>query len=201
MPGKLLAFAALTLALAAPGAYADMLQATRPGVMCTSPDALAKLTLPDGSSRTTAAHVSPATQAIAQAGGCTDFGAGHVVILLTARKNTDIVRGDTMSGDGVLGNFVVPSIDFGPYTPPHGPFNDTIRAQCPARLEEIEVLGPASYDFVNSLPKQTQAQIDHEVDAECGDGGSVRCISNAQAVALGRHHLEQRWAEFICRHP
>ena len=202
MPGRTAAFAILTLALAAApaAARADLLRATRPGVMCTSPDALAKLTLPDGSSRS-AGNASPAFQAIADAGGCRDFGVGRTVILLTARRNTDIVRGDTMTGDGVLGDFIVPGIDFAPYTPPHGPFNDTSRARCPASPDKLTVLGPTTYTFVASLPKQTQAEINHEADVECGDPTTGACLIEARTTAIEKRHLEQRWAEFLCRNP
>ena len=63
------------MALSAP-ALADDLVATKPGLVCVSSDALAKLTLPDGSSRTAQSNPSPFDLALKQSGGCTDITIG-----------------------------------------------------------------------------------------------------------------------------
>ncbi len=189
---------AFSLALA-PAAKADLLQAVRPGVMCVSADALAKLSLPDGSSRTAAPNVSPAIQVIARDGNCVDFPASNVVILLTARKNTSIVRSDSLSGDGVLETYIIPNIDYAPYAPPHDAFDDAIRARCPAKLDELIVLRSPTYGFVASLPRPLREQIEKTVDDECG--GAPACSSNQRAIEVDKHHLVQRWAEFMCQRP
>lgn len=191
-----LAILAFSLALAPP-AKADLLRAVRPGVMCASADSLAKLSLPDGSSRTAAPNASPALQAIARAGNCVDFPAGNIVILLTARRNTSVVRSDSLTGDGVLETFIVPNIDYAPYAPPRDEFDDAIRVRCPAKLEEVVVLGATTSGFVQSLPGPLREQIEKGVENECG--GAPSCSSNQRAVEVSRHHLVQRWAEFTCR--
>ena len=157
-------------------ADAALLRATRPGVMCSSPEALAKLSLPDGSSRTAGSDAPPSVVAIARAGGCTDFPAGNIVMLQTARKNTSIVRSDTLTGDGVLDSFYVANIDYLPYIPPPDPSMDAIRAQCPARLETFAVLGVPSYDFIESLSRPVREQILKTIDDTCG--GAPGCTRN-----------------------
>ena len=167
--------------------------------MCTSPDALAKLSLPDGSSRTAAANVAPAVQAIARAGNCVDFPVGNVVLLLTHRNNTSVVRSDTLSGDGVLDTFIIPNIDYAPYTPPADEWNTAIRAQCPTKLEETVLLRDPMDDFVASLPKPVGDAIDKGIEDECG--GAAPCSRAQRATEISKRHLVQRWAAFRCRQP
>jgi hypothetical protein len=50
-------------------AWADDLIATKPGLVCVSSGALARLTLPDGSSRTAQSNPSPDDLALKQSGG------------------------------------------------------------------------------------------------------------------------------------
>ena len=183
----------------APAAHADLLRSTKPGVMCRSADALAKLSRPDGSSPTVDATPSPAVQAIADAGGCNNFRPGTVVILVNARRNTSIVRADSQTGDGVLDTFFVPNVDYAPYTPPHTVFNDTVRARCPAKLDEFMALDPPSMDFVASLPAPVRAGIEQAVDNVCS--AYIPCIREQRAVQIGKRNLDQRWAEFDCRQP
>ena len=171
--------------------------------MCRSADALAKLSRPDGSSPTVDAIPSPAVQAIADAGGCNNFRPGTVVILMNARRNTSVVRADSQAdsqtGDGVLDTFIVPNIDYAPYTPPHTVFNDTIRARCPAKLDEFMALDPPSMDFVASLPPVVRAGIEKAVQDACAE--YIPCIREQRAVQIGKRNLDQRWAEFDCRRP
>ncbi len=194
------AFGILFLACLSPiGAEAALLKATRPGVMCVSPEALARLSLPDGSSRTARPDAPSSLVAVARAGGCAEFPGGNVVILQTARKNTSIVRSDTLTGDGVLDTFYVANIDYAPYTPPPDPFMDAIRAQCPARLETLAVLGVPSYDFIESLSRPVREQIHKTVDDACG--GAPGCTEHEQVVEIDKRHLEPQWVGFVCRHP
>ena len=87
------------------------LVATHPGVMCSSPDALAKLSLPDGSSRSASANVRPEDLTAKQSGGCVDFAPGTRVTVVTPRKNTSVVTYDVRDGRGPQ-EFTVPNIDF-----------------------------------------------------------------------------------------
>ena len=187
------------LALTASPAKADLLKAVRTGVMCTSADALAKLALPDGSSRSAAADAPPSINAIAQAGGCIDFPAGNIVVVQAARKNTSIVRSDTLTGEGVLGTFIVPNIDYAPYAPPHDAFNDTIRARCPSKLEALAAETPPPSQFIASLPAPLRAEIDKAVDDACGSMGP--CMTKQRIAEIGWRQLGQRWADFVCRAP
>ena len=179
-------------------ARAALLQAVRPGAMCVSPDALARLTLPDGSSRTAARNPSPAAAAIARGGQCFDFFPGKTVILMNARRNTSIVRADP-SGDGVLVTVVVPSIDFVAHVPPHGGALDLVRAMCPSRLEAFDVLGVPASDFIQSLPRAVRDQIGKDTDDRCS--GAPGCTDAAIEDEIGRRHLEQQRVAFACRHP
>ena len=108
----------------ASSAHAETLVAVRPGAMCAVADALARLTLPDGSDRA-ALPGHPEARAIAQAGGCIDIQPGTVVALQTARHNTSVVLFDAGDGRGAR-SFIVPNVDFAvarpgsdaPATPP-----------------------------------------------------------------------------------
>lgn len=93
-------------------AVADDLVAIKPGLICVSPDALAKLTLPDGSSRTAQINPSPADLALKQSGGCMDIIIGMRVSVVTARHNTSIVTYSLAGGQPQL--YIVPNIDFQP---------------------------------------------------------------------------------------
>ena len=87
--------------------------------MCKSADALAKLTLPDGSSRADVENPRPQDTAIEKAGGCVDIMSGMTVTLLTARKNTSIVA--YREGPGPAAQYVAPNIDFIDAAGPHPP--------------------------------------------------------------------------------
>ena len=198
MYNQLRAVAALTLLLAPP-ARATLLQAVRPGAICTSPEALAKLTLPDGSSRAAATNrsPSPAAEAIARAGQCFDFSRGKIVILVTARHNTSIVRADP-SGDGVLVDAVIPNIDFAPHVPRHDPALDLVRAMCPSRLEAFDVLGVPAYDFIQTLPRATRDQMGKEADDRCG--GAPGCTDAAIEDEIRNRHLDRQRVAYACSH-
>jgi hypothetical protein len=105
------ALLALSLGALSTHALADELVATRPGVMCVSADALARLTLPSGDSRTHAATTTPELQGLAASGGCIDIQPGMRVTVQKAFKNTAVV---TYRPAGAQSDqtFVVPNIDF-----------------------------------------------------------------------------------------
>ena len=94
------------------GAHADTLVASRPGLMCTSADALAILTLPDGSDRATSPRARPGDLATEREGGCIPIPRGARVSVQTARRNTSIVTYDAGDGRGAR-SFVAPNVDFG----------------------------------------------------------------------------------------
>ena len=98
-------------ALCAGTAQADDLVAVRPGVMCASADALSRLTLPNGDSRTHAAAPRPQDLAAAASGGCIDIPRGARVTVQQAYFNTSIV---TYAGPGAPpdGRLIVPNVDF-----------------------------------------------------------------------------------------
>ncbi len=89
-------------------AEAQELVAIRPGVMCRSADALGRLTLPGGDSRTHAAASRPEDMALAASGGCIDIPPGARVTVRQAFHNTSIVR----YGAADAPPYVVPNIDF-----------------------------------------------------------------------------------------
>lgn len=94
-------------------AVAADLIATKPGVMCTSTQALAQLTLPDGNSRSHGDTVTPAQLTEAQTGGCVDIQPGMTVSVQAAHKNTSVVSYQR-PGSSAQETFVIPNIDFVP---------------------------------------------------------------------------------------
>ncbi len=107
----------LTLAVLAvlpAAARAQERTATRPGLMCASAEALAKLTLPDGSSRTASARPRPEDLRIKAEGGCLDLRPGSSrVMVVEAYHLTSKVTSDPGDGGGAR-LFIVPNIDFEP---------------------------------------------------------------------------------------
>ena len=97
---------ALLWALVGP-ALADQLVATRPGIMCASAEALGRLTLPGGDSRTHLPAPSPADLRAASAGGCTDIAPGLQVTTVETYRNTAVAV-----VNGV--RLTIPTIDFQP---------------------------------------------------------------------------------------
>lgn len=118
-------------------AMAADLIATKPGVMCTSADALAQLTLPGGESRTHGETVTPEMQALAQSGGCVDIQPGITVSVQTAHKNTSVISYRRPNSD-INETFVIPNIDF---TPVFTDDEDKPEAAAPT---ESQVVPPAA---------------------------------------------------------
>ena len=100
-----LALAAIC-ALAGP-AQADQLVAAKPGIMCASADALGRLTLPGGDSRTHLPAPSPADLRAAAAGGCIDIAPGQQVTTLETYRNTSVA---VVNG----ARLTIPNADFQP---------------------------------------------------------------------------------------
>ncbi len=90
-------------------ALADQLVATKPGIMCASADALGRLTLPGGDSRTHLPAPSPADLRAAAAGGCIDIAPGLQVTTVETYHNTSVAF-----VNGV--RLTIPNIDFQPAT-------------------------------------------------------------------------------------
>lgn len=90
---------------------ASTLTANHDGVMCLDATALARLTLPDGSSRSSSKNARASDILIKNSGGCIDIPLGVNVIAKVVRKNTTIVAYDPGDGGGAR-DFVVPNIDF-----------------------------------------------------------------------------------------
>lgn len=102
----------LTFVATSTPASADDLVAIKPGLMCVSSDALAKLTLPDGSSRAARPNSSPTDLALKKDGGCIDITIGMRVSVKSARQNTSSVT-YVMAGKSAQ-TYIVPNIDFQP---------------------------------------------------------------------------------------
>ena len=185
---------------AAASAQCELLKAKQASVMCSSASALAKLGLPEGGSRDTGDHVPASIAKTARDGGCTDFPAGHVVILEKARRHTSIVRTDSLSGDGVMMEAYVANIDFIPFIPPHDAFDDVVQARCPGLMEGIAAAEePPAADFIASLQPSLRASVNKTLDQDCGADGN--CLGRNRPAEIYRRHLEGRWAQFLCSHP
>ena len=72
---------------------ADTIEVLRHGVSCTSPDALAKLTRPDGSSLVDGNHPTREAMQVATQGGCVNLKIGQTFDATSVRKNTSVVLG------------------------------------------------------------------------------------------------------------
>ena len=200
MPMRLKCLVLVTMfSTAAASSQAALLMAERASVMCTSATALAKLGLPGGGSRDSASPIPPSIASIVRSGNCTDFPAGHVVILERARLHTSIVRTDSLSGDGVMMEAYIANIDYGPYVPPHDVFDDAIRARCPGLMEGIAAEEPPASEFIGSLPPPLRSSIDKALDDTCGPDGY--CLDRNRPVEIDRRQLQGRWALFLCSHP
>ncbi len=126
--------AAVAAFLACPTmALADDLVASKQGLICKSPKALAALTLPDGSSRTQHSGASAKDNDIARAGGCFAIQIGQRVTAVERRANTSIVISKEGS-DSEPAQYIIPNIDF-TVGPPRGQL--LTRRRCPARLPRL----------------------------------------------------------------
>ena len=108
-------------------AKANELQAVRPGVICSSTGALAKLTRPDGSSRASVDEGNPIYQAIKSAGHCSDLQMGEIVSVIEGYHNTSKV-----SLAATPGVFFIANIDFAAVRDAFGPASPRIEAARPS---------------------------------------------------------------------
>ncbi len=90
-------------------ARADIVEVVHQGVACTSADALATLTLPDGSSRSSALGTPSRYAIIASQGGCVPLSLGVRMETTAIKHRTDVVSWDP-DGQGVR-SFWIPKID------------------------------------------------------------------------------------------
>jgi len=91
-------------------AWAEDITAQKPGLMCVSAAALARLTLPGGDSRTHRFGASGAESTIARQGGCVNIVLGSKATVLQQRLNTSIVSYPAGAANSSI--YVVPNIDF-----------------------------------------------------------------------------------------
>lgn len=123
-------------------ATAGDLVSIRPGLMCGSADALARLTLPNGDSRSHAVAPRPQDMALAAAGHCIDLQPGRIVTLVTARRNTSIVTEREQCTP-----LVVPNIDLQPVadgmSPTGGGYSATQHLPTGADGEALEIFEDA----------------------------------------------------------
>ncbi len=190
-------------ALAATPAGATLLKNVRPGVMCRSADALAKLTLPDGSSRSAGSNAPLAMKAMATAGGCVDLdGSGVIVLAKDIRKNTSIVSYVDYAGGGDGPQpYYVANVDFVPFAVPKNAFNDELARHCPDKLEPIFVSdNQAVLDimegFEATLSPAVQKKITQVAD-RCEMGW--RCNYVAGEEAFSKLGLDRQWADYLCQ--
>ena len=98
-------------------AEADDAVVIRPGVMCSSPQALAALTLPNGDSRTHRGVSIERYLGIARKGGCSDLQVGQKLDVAKSFRNTAVViPAGNLQGDGAT-VFLAPLIDLDLATP------------------------------------------------------------------------------------
>ncbi len=103
--------AGLMLVLVTLAAEADDAVVIRPGVMCSSPQALAALTLPNGDSRTHRGVSIERYLGIARKGGCSDLQIGQKLEVAKSFTNTAVVTlAGNVQGDGAA-VFLAPLID------------------------------------------------------------------------------------------
>ena len=91
-------------------ALADTVRVVRPGVACVSADALAALTLPDGSSRSAQPSAETRYISVASQGGCIPLALGVQMMTTAIKRQTDIVSFDPGDGLGAR-SFWIPKID------------------------------------------------------------------------------------------
>ena len=100
----------LAILLLSGPALADTVTVVRNGLFCASPDALAKLTRPDGSSSADSPYATPQAVEIAKRGGCFHLQLGQTLTATSIRKNTTVVAVDIGDGQGTRA-FYFPNID------------------------------------------------------------------------------------------
>ena len=132
------------LALAVPARAETALVATNPGLMCSSADALAKLTMPGGRSRIGTFSEKPGDAALKASGGCIDIPQGATVFASLVRQQTSIISFDAGDGRGER-QFYVPNVDFSAPGPPDAPDpNGQCQALGDRMAQRHDLAGPVS---------------------------------------------------------
>lgn len=141
--GALVSIPLVSLILAVGGqATAETLEAVRPGLMCRSADALAKLTMPDGSSSLAQGSLTKPFEQVRRErqayvdGGCRDIPDRVRVTTQAIRKLTSIVTYDDRDGNGPQ-TYIVPNIDFKPATGADGCSDQDTPVTMRGTLQEI----------------------------------------------------------------
>lgn len=196
------------LAAAASAATADTAVAVRPGLMCTQADALARLTLPDGSNRAESAHARQGDADAQRQGGCIDIPRSATVSILSKRHNTSVVSFDPHDGLGSR-TFYVPNIDFrftsGTAQPP-APATDVwglVHARCPAQDGwRVATPGDLEYMFDTFAPRLSAAEassLKDQIAQNCPDVFGLRCSNSLFVLGFEEHGRASELAEAICR--
>jgi len=203
---RLCLFALFAVSCAPCASHAELLVAIKPGVMCASAEALARLTLRDGSSRSKAPGATAEDKRIAQEGGCIDFEKGTVVRTTAIRTNTSIVMFDPGQFNVELEErqFYVPNVDFTHFTS-NTVFYKTIKQQCPEKVDYIlTARGREAFDyggFFATLPKPLRDRVDAIYrKADCEEVGGPWCMRAAAGDALAAIGHEAEWASYVCVH-
>ena len=178
-------FLAAALLLLPGVAAAQSMVATRPGLMCVSPGALAALTLPDGSNRGASSRAHPDDEATKQAGHCIDIPPGARVTAQQRRINTSIVTFDP--GDGAR-SFIVPNIDFAVERPPGSEarsapdpitaFFAALNQHCPTLgwdHADMRAYGPPLEEAATSLTPPQHDALNGSVASECQTDAGLEC--------------------------
>jgi len=139
---KILVGSVVLGAIASGPACADTLVSVRPGVACTSADALARLTRHDGSSRSAPPDATADAREIARRGGCFPFRRGMTVVPHAIRRQTSIVTADAMDRTGPVTVYVA-NIDFEWTAGPAGHGAGPLALQPPPVVPPATVPGPA----------------------------------------------------------
>ena len=176
-------------------ASAQTMVATRPGLMCIQPGALATLTLPDGSNRGASPSARPDDEATKRAGGCIDIPPRAVVSVHQRRINTSIVSYDAGDGRGDR-TWIVPNIDFSvghdtavviparPEAPSPAPadsissFFSALNQHCPNRGWEhadMKAYGPPLEEAAKSLSTSQHQSLTQDVSENCPATDTLEC--------------------------
>ena len=161
--------------------------ATRPGLMCTSPGALAVLTLPDGSNRGASPRAHPDDDVTKRSGGCIDIPTGARVTVHQRRINTSIVSYDP--GDGNR-TFIVPNIDFSveheaastqavvPANDPITAFFSALGRECPGfgwEHADMRAYGAPLEEAAKSLTPSQHGELTIAVTSNCRGDSGLEC--------------------------
>ncbi len=107
--GKSSVLLVVALLFSAP-AMAETVTVIRPGILCGSADALAKLTRHDGSSLSEGPVAPEQAKLTARLGDCKPLILGKTMVAISIRKNTTVIKADLGDGAG-LRSFYLPNVD------------------------------------------------------------------------------------------